>query len=106
MTTKLVTLDQGKDHLRVQTAAEDNDITTKIEQASGLVVDYLKLSGLPAEWDSPANSPPGKNVPQHVQAAVLLCLGELYRNRESSSANVLSDAVKSLLDRTRDPALA
>jgi len=38
----LVTLEVAKDHLRVSDDAGDNDIQRKIEQASDIVVDYLK----------------------------------------------------------------
>lgn len=38
----LVTLEQAKRHLRVTSSTSDDDIELKVEQASGIVLDYLK----------------------------------------------------------------
>ena len=96
--SELITLESAKDHLRVDHDLDDGDIQNKIMEASAIVIDYLKLIEIPESWDPVA--------PEHIQAATKLILGELYRNRESSTADVLSVAVKSLLHRSRDPALA
>jgi hypothetical protein len=40
--TMLITLDQGKAHLRVTHDAEDTDIEAQIHAASALVINYLK----------------------------------------------------------------
>lgn len=42
MAVELVTLDKAKAHLRVMSVDEDADIHLKIQQASGIIVDYLK----------------------------------------------------------------
>lgn len=106
-TIALVSLDQAKDHLRVTHDNDDEDIFSKVEQASAIVLDYLKLSVTPTDWGNlSGDSPPGTGVPHLIQAATLLILGELFKGRESSTVDVLSNAVKSLLHRYRDPALA
>lgn len=95
-----VTLVQGKAHLRVTTSAEDTDITLKIDQASGIVADYLK-GRADATWDT-------LTVPVPVQSATLLVLGHLYVNRGDDMAadQTLWQALERLLWRFRDPALA
>jgi hypothetical protein len=103
----LVSLDQAKDHLRVDHDDDDEDIFDKVEQASAIILDYLKLDTPPISWGNlSGDSPPGTGVPKVVQSSVLLALGELHNKREASEVNVLSEAVKNLLRRSRDPALA
>ena len=107
MTIKLVTLKQTKEHLRVTHVADDDDTLGKIEQASAIVLDYLKLDAIPDGWDAGTGDSPGrKTVPFVVQAAVLLIVGELFKNREASAADLLSKTVTDLLVRWRDPAFA
>lgn len=81
----LVTLQQGKDHLRrPASTAEDNDITLKIHAASAVVVNYLDdgATFLDSAGDLPVDSAgEALDVPYEVQAATLLMLGELYENR-------------------------
>jgi hypothetical protein len=102
----LVTLTQAKAHLRVDHDLDDADIASKIEQASAIVLDYLKLQSEPSEWTNASEgSPPGTGVPALIQAATLLIVGELYAKREAS-ADALSDGVRALLHRYRDPAFA
>jgi hypothetical protein len=98
MIEALITLEAGKNHLQMDHDADDFDIEAKIFEASAIVLDYLKLADAPAAW--------AELVPEHIQAATKLVLGSLYKNRESEIAEPLSAAVKSLLHRSRDPALA
>lgn len=108
----LITIDQAKAHLRIDTAsgspvdAADADLLLKMAAAESIVLDYLKV---------PATSPEYWNdttVPPLVQAAVLLQLGELYRFRGDDvehgpqTAGDLSPIVTNILRRYRDPALA
>lgn len=102
----LVTLTQLKDHLRVVDDTEDADIQGKLEMASGIILDYLKLSGIPDTWHGATDDSPGTGVPPLVQSATLLVAAELYHNREASAVDVLSPGIKDLLRRQRDPALA
>lgn len=97
----LVTLDQAKAHLRVDTSDGDADITLKILAASNAVLNYLKTSGVAYEYEvdsagdvvfDSAGTPvytldsAGELVPlPAVQAAVLLMLGVLYIDRDGEA---------------------
>lgn len=106
----LVTLKQAVDHLRLDGTASFPDAEMRIQQASMIVYDYLKIP-VP-EFTSPVQDSPiydfwaSTAIPFDIQAATLLIIGELFENREASIVEVLSDAVKSLLHRHRDPAMA
>jgi hypothetical protein len=88
--TQLVDIDMVKQHLRYGSDETDADETLsfKIDQASAIILDYLKVDEL-------------DQVPEFVQAATLLCVEALY-----DGGDPLSDTVKALLHRARDPALA
>lgn len=115
----LVSLQQAKDHLRMDHDDDDNDITLKVHAASGAVVNYLK-SGADSFLDSsgePETDSSGDpvGVPFEVQAAVLIMLGELYMNREAElqgevaaqwGYGYLPQPVIALLYPLRDPAVA
>lgn len=111
----LVSLEQGKNHLRVDNDDEDEDIELKIHAASELVVGYLKdaanefldTSGEP-EVDS-SLTPVG--VPYKVRAATLLMLGYLYRDRDGDpdkayEMGYLPRPVTALLYSMRKPSMA
>lgn len=111
----LITLSEAKSHLRVDvddgsTDPSDvkinADVQLKLDAACAIIMNYLKLSSLPDAWNEPAGSPAGTGVPPLVKSATMLVLGELYRNREAPTADVLSTAVKAMLERYRDPTLA
>jgi len=102
----LVTLESAKQHLLVDHDHDDALISSKVEEASGIVLDYLKLSSVPAAWEGGTGSSGGSGVPPLIQSATLLMVGELYKNREASGVNVLSEGAKALLHRQRDPAMA
>lgn len=102
--TKLITLDEAKKHLRVDDDAQDDEINSKIEMASAIIIDYLKATTATVEtWLDSAGEP--TSVPGVVKSATLLALGELYKNREAE-ADPLTPSVRGLLHRLRDPALA
>ncbi|ACL57572.1 head-tail connector protein [Methylobacterium nodulans] len=92
----LVTLEAAKLHLRIDGTDEDALVQDKIEAATDLVLDYLK---------TPEHGWTAETVPARVKAAILLALGVLYENREGQ-VDPLTDAVRSLLHRLRDPAIA
>ena len=102
----LVTEDQAVTHLRLATplsAEAEADLTTKLQQASDAIVDYLKTQADPL-WDA-------TTVPAIVQAAILLYLTNLWEHRGDDGAPSDSDnacwmAIERLLRRRRDPALA
>lgn len=90
----LVTLIEAKQHLRVLSSDEDDLITAQAEAASDIVTDYIDRAELVWTADT---------VPPLVKAAVLLVLGSLFHEREGAT---ISDGVKSILRRYRDPALS
>lgn len=107
MTTfALVSLEESKRHLRIEISDHDADVQLKTDAGCSIVMNYLKLTSLPDEWCEPLGSPSGTGVPPLVKSATLLVVGELYKNREATVADVLSMTVKSMLDRYRDPTLA
>lgn len=82
-------------------------------EASAIVLDYCKIYD--PDLQSPFQSPPDdprwpiwrdSGAPFHVQAAARLVFGSLYAIREGHEAEILSDTVKNLLWRERDPAMA
>lgn len=77
-----------------------------VHAASAIVLDYLKMDSLPDAWNEAEGSPSGTGVPENVKAATLLVLAELDRNRDASGADCLSDAVRALLVRLRNPSIA
>jgi hypothetical protein len=107
----LVTLQEGKDHLRLTTPAGDAgdaDLQLKLDAAEAVIVDYLKVPD-PATFTGDAI----------VRAAVLLQFGALYRWRGDDAETLaarasegytgeqgfLSPVVTALLQRKRDPTL-
>lgn len=100
----LVTLEQARMHLRISDTVEDDpDIQMKLEQASDIVLDYIKQRDAP--WTP-------TTVPRPVQAAVLIMLSRLFDDRAAGVENnqvalgYLPPSVTALLHRYRDPALA
>ncbi|MFC7399584.1 head-tail connector protein [Chelatococcus sp. GCM10030263] len=94
----LVSLETAKRHLNIDFTDRDADLDLKIEQASHIVVDYLK---------KPDNGWTEETVPPLVQAAVLLVLADLYEHRgDDGKSDPISPAVENILRRYRDPALA
>lgn len=98
----LVTVDRAKSHLEIDWFDNDEELALKISDASDTIIDYLKR---------PDHGWTETTAPGQVQAAVLLVLGALWREREGVGQNAedldpISPAVVSLLRRMRDPALA
>ena len=116
----LVTLQQAKEHLRIDIGDGDADLTLKINGASGAVLNYLKganrfVRALDVDGE-PVVDADGKPVYTsevlfEVQAAVLLMLGYLNKNRDNDKdheyeSGYLPRPVTALLFPLRDPALA
>lgn len=97
----LITFDEAKRQLQVDHDDSDAEIATLAEEASMIVLDYLKKPM--TEWQDGAGAP--ADVPGPVSVAVKLVLGELFKNREAG-ADPLSPGVMRLLDRLREPAYA
>jgi hypothetical protein len=105
--TNLITLSEAKRQLMIATAdtTHDTDISERIANVTDILMDYLKLAAFPDDWYTDA-SPPLLIVPGRVKGAALLMLTDLNENREGSKTDIISPAVKSILMRSRDPALA
>lgn len=83
----LVSLVQAREHLRIDTLDEDNDLILKIHAASAAVLNYIR-NGADIFTDSTGEPIVDSNgaplgIPYEVQAATLLLLGYLYRQRDS-----------------------
>ena len=103
MAAVLVTLAQAKEHLRITLPPGDPgdaDLQFKLDQAEGIIRNFLKTS------DDPAWTP--ATVPLPITAAILLMLGRLYEQRGDAEENdaALWLAIDRMLTRYRDPALA
>lgn len=120
-----VTLDRGKRHLNMDHDQDDMLIEAYIAAASEAVKNYLK-SASPYEVERDSNDDPildssgdptyvvdssgDKLVKYSVQAAVLLQLGFLYKDRDENADGAydmgyLPKPVMALLYSLRDPAL-
>lgn len=109
---EIVTLTQLKSHLRLTGTDEDTDLQLKLDQAHGLVLDYIaRLDD--DDWTDEMLGWDGETAPKAVQAAILRQAGDLYRFRgddEDVGANVsglfLSPRVQQLLLMYRTPSIA
>jgi hypothetical protein len=126
----LVTEEQALRQLRLVStsisADELTDVMFKVEQASAIVIDYLKLPDpdttdpnrpspyaptesplgtMPAAPYAPATAWTDTTCPPLVQAAILIVLTALYDGRTPDD-ELLSGPVMTMLNRLRDPALA
>lgn len=125
--TYLVTLAEAKAHLRVDHDLDDSDIELKIVAASAAVLQYigdtqylfldtggefLELTDTSTgTWEDVA----GSRAMQTARQATLLLVGDWFRNREPTPADVvdarfgygyLPRAVVALLYPLRDPTIA
>ncbi len=100
----LITLDQAKLHLRLDNDDHDEQLEEIIEDASGIILDYLKAGA--GTYQTTSGEP--DDVPRAVVAAVKLGVSALFENPEQDEKGplVLSQTVKNLLMRLRDPAIA
>lgn len=71
----MLTLQQTKDHLRVDHDDEDIAITAMIDAATAAAADYLNM---PLDQMT-------ATVPSPIKAAALLMVADLYENREGQS---------------------
>lgn len=109
----LVTLQQAKDHLRVDTDFQDNEIALIIEGASDAVARYLTSTD-PEATDAYMDSngePITELVPPVVRNATLIMIGYLFRNRDENEGEAfergyLPKPVTALLYPLKTPAHA
>lgn len=88
----MTTLQQAKDHLRVDGDDEDTLIESMIDAATQAALDYLNLDELPDPTPAP------------VEAAILLKVGDLYANREAGGDKqyFVNETYRRLLDPYRE----
>lgn len=92
----IITLEQAKEHLRVDSGDEDNIIQLYLNGAEASVQNYLNrvLYATTAGTDAT-----GLVINDAVAAAVLLQVGSMYENREPTDKRpVLPDSMRWLLD--------
>lgn len=99
MTVPLITLAQAKAQLVIEDDDRDSEILLKAEEATDIVVDYLK---------KPDHGWTDRTVPGRVRLAILMVLTSIFFNRgdDAAAADPISKAVVDVLARTRDPTLA
>lgn len=110
----LVSLQQARDHLRSDATDDDSDLTLKIHAASAAVLNYIR-NGADIFTDSSGEPILDSNgapigIPYEVQAATLLMIGYLYKDRDSDPDKAyeygyLPKPVMSLLYPHRVPSL-
>jgi len=110
----LVSLARAKSHLRITGTDDDSDVELKLKAASRAVLryidsdqDFLDTFGEPDEESDGV----ALGIPDDIQAATLLLLGDLYKEREGVNASqwehgFLPVAVVSLLYSYRTPTSA
>lgn len=121
--TLLVTVDEAKDHLRVDHALDDDDIELKIEAASAAVLDYigdsqymfLDTGGDLLDLEDTSPDQAGLRALARVRQATFLLLTDWYTNRAPTATDVvdpkfgfgfLPRAVVALLHSLRTPTIA
>lgn len=87
--TQLVDVDTVKKHLRIEIDDDDERLQIMIDQASSILLDYLKL-----------DEPPDP-LPFLIESAACLSVEALF-----DGGDPLNDTIKALLHRKRDPELA
>jgi len=103
----LVTYEEARDHLRLDSDDDQGDVELKIEAASEAVLNYLDHPD--AYFDS-AGEIIAENIPALVKKSVLYLTGVLYRDRDGGGDDwgdgKLPGAVIGLLSTIRDPSMA
>lgn len=113
----LVSLEQAREHLRVDTTDGDNDLLLKIKGASRAVLNYIVGSVRTSHFTDSAgdvledSAGVALYVPEDVQIATLFVIGYYDRNRDSdrdkeADGLFLPYPAKQLLIPYRDPSLA
>lgn len=91
--TMLVSLEQASAHLRRDTTDDDLDLTLKIKAASRAVMGYIG-DGASGFTDSAGDVFEDSNgialdVPEDIQGACLLLVGDFYTNRTPTPVDVV-----------------
>lgn len=110
----IVSLVEAKQHLRITSDAENADLTSKLLDAHGLVLDYV-ADGKSDDYQTAMLAWDDESAPRAVRAAILRTFGDLvrFRGNDDDPAEVrvdgafaLSPRARQLLRLYRDPALA
>ena len=99
----LVTLDEAKGYLRVDTADEDAVIGTLLSAAERLCVDVARLTD--EEWediDSDTEDTSLVPIRETMKVAILYALGYLYEHREEADHHTLTLTLRSILFAIRE----
>lgn len=112
MNLKLVTLDQARRQVNAEDGLHDRTLNDMREDASSLVLDYLKdtidIDDTSFDWCDDYGEPvPGK-VPPLIRRAVLIELGGYFENRDGDawrSPTAVSPSVVNILGGLFKPAL-
>jgi hypothetical protein len=108
----LVTLEQVKEALHVDTDDDDGPLGLYIEAASAAVINYLKgQAEALLDLDSSGEIPSGVEVPAPIAVATIALVGHYYREPDGDEQKAfergyLPAPVTALLYPLRDPALA
>ncbi len=94
--TMIVTLEEGKSHLRVDHDLDDNDITIKIMAASSAVLEYIgdaqyrfiDTGGEMLDFDTSTEQSELRAL-HRVRQATLVLLGDMYRYRDPQANDVV-----------------
>lgn len=81
------TLEEARDHLRLDTADEDNYVSLLIHSASAAVYGYIKGSSpdwLDSSGEPFVDSSGHADVPPDVRNATLLMVGYLFKDRDNN----------------------
>jgi hypothetical protein len=104
----LVTYAQATRQLRITGDEYQDDILMKMEEASAIVLDYLKIAEADVTWTDQTDPAEDRRF-AIVQAAILEVLSSLFSDRgdrEKPIDGPISARVATMLHRLRDPALA
>ena len=99
----LVTLEEAKGYLRVDTADEDAMIGTLLSAAERLCADVARLTD--EEWediDSDTEDTSLAPVRETMKVAILYALGYLFEHREEADHHALTLTLRSILFAIRE----
>ena len=94
----LISLEEAKGYLRVDTADEDAMIGILISSAGRLCADVARLTD--EQWaavDSNSEDPSLRSVREKVRVAILYAVGYLFEHREEADHHDLTLTLRSLL---------
>ena len=94
----LWTLEQAKQHLRITTTADDDDIAQKLATAQEAILSYLAVAADPA-WDA-------TTAPAAVTHAIHLLTAYYYEDRGDGEIKDPWEKIYALLAAYRDPTVA